>query len=238
MKKLFFIFLLLSFPNICQAAITYVDSGLNRDGSVSSLAVNAASQVTGNQGALCIAIDYAGPNVTVSSVTDASGSTWTFRAGVTNAGEVRIELWTTSNFLGNATNVTTNLSGTADSITTSVAAFSGVANIGNTNTATGNSTTPSVSVTTQDANNFVVGCHGYRDSTGVTWSANTGTIRQEYGATGPSAAGLALITNTSVSPASTTTSATLGSSKQWGSAIAELRSASADVRRRRTVILP
>jgi len=103
-----------------------------------------------------------------------------------------------------------------------VTAYSGVVAQGTTASNSGTSTTPTISLTTQDANNFVVAFFEGTWSSSVTISANTGNLRtkNQGGGTGNNNA---LVDNTAASPSSVTDSVTTNLSRAWNAFAVELR---------------
>lgn len=210
------------------AAIAFVDgaSAGEAGGDVTSHGLSAASQVTGNSCVVKISIDRANsPSTTISSVSDTASSVWTTGPTVTNAGNTTMALYHAINMLGNAPTVTVSYSA-ATFATVAMECYSGVVLIGTSATATGNSTAPSVSVTTQDANNWVTSGLSFRTSVGTSWSAATGTLRRSYDGANSSSAAFGSVDNSSAGAGSVTTSATLGGTEQWAAVGLELRSTS------------
>lgn len=118
---------------------------------------------------------------TVSGVADTGGSTYSLQAGpVQAAGSNQVtETWATAAGAAHAsTSIVASIAGTTASVFLSadIGEYSGVVTFGNTNTATATGTTASVSVTSQNAANWIVG-GAYNDSCGATFTAVSGTIR-------------------------------------------------------------
>lgn len=91
------------------------------------------------------------------------------------------------------------------------------------NSATANNT-PTVAATTQDNNNIIATFMDYCNATGVTISANTGTLQQSWNSTA-TICGAGLVTNTAASlHTSVTTSASLSAGSTWAVNGLELRS--------------
>lgn len=217
---------ILCLPALALAAIAFVDGADvgGASGDVTSHNISAASQVTGNSCVVKISIDRVNsPSSTISSVSDSAGSTWTVGPEATNASNSTMALYKALNMLGNAATVTVSFSGLTWA-TVAMECYSGVAAFGNTNTATGSSTTPSVAVTTQDSNNWVTAGMSFRTSVGTSWSAATGTLRRSYDGSNSSSAAVASVDNSSAGAGSVTTSATLGGGEAWAAATIELRS--------------
>jgi hypothetical protein len=101
--------------------------------------------------------------------------------------------------------------------------YTGVAAIGTNDTASGTSTAPSIALTTQDPDNFVVSGFAFIGS--QTWTADTGNLRDNYdGSEIGGQQATAVVDNTAASASSVTTSATLSGSDSWAAIAIELRS--------------
>jgi hypothetical protein len=122
------------------------------------------------------------------------------------------------------TTVTPTLNGTSV-YALSVEEYSGAAALGAWASATGTSTTPSISITTTDSNNWIVAATSNLGSTGIP-TAVTGNLRDanRTGATATDAA-IGACDNTIASPGSVTCSDTI-TSGAWAAAAIELRSVS------------
>lgn len=210
------------------AVIAFVDGNATGQASsdVTSHGLSAASQVTGNSCVVKVSIDRTNsPTPTITGVSDTASSTWTTGPTVTNSGNTTMALYYAINMLGNAPTVTVSYSA-ATWATVAMECYSGVALIGTSATSTGNSTAPSVSVTTQDANNWVTSGLSFRTSVGTSWTAATGTLRRSYDGANSSSAAFGSVDNSSAGAGSVTTSATLGGTEQWAAVGLELRSTS------------
>jgi len=216
--------LLLALP--ARAAITFVNQGSNNlSTSATSMTVTIPATVAGNDlvAVVSIGIDIA-PNTTVSSVT-ATGATFASRVVLSN-GVARVEIWSARGISAGITTVTINFVA-ATNATAAVAEYSGVAALGTTATNSGATANPTVSLTTQDANNFVVGGFSASAAGIAAFTALTGTLR----AAPVTAAGDvtdvagALTDNTSATPASVTNAVTQAANT-WAAAALELRSTS------------
>jgi hypothetical protein len=109
--------------------------------------------------------------------------------------------------------------------TTIVDEYAGVASVGQFNSATGTSTTPSVAITTQDANNLIIMGSASLGSNGVP-TAGTGNLRQSIG-TDTTATGVAGADcdNTAASAQTLVTCSDTITSGPWVAVAIELRSA-------------
>ena len=218
-------------------AITWVSGDIASATATSTVATFLTTNAIGDTGVACIALDQAGGARTVTGVSD--NNAWTFGATVTN-GNIRKEVWYRLSATEIDVNVEATFSASTDNSAMAVEFYRSVAAIGTNNTATGSSTTASVSLTTQDANNFVVGCLGFRSGTGAAWSAATGNLRNITDPLQSSATFMAAVDNTAASASSVTTSANIASSQAWAAVALELRStvATPSVRQRSVMILP
>ena len=143
-----------------------------------------------------------------------------------NPANARTEIWSAKVASGASTTVTVNLAAGSE-VVCAVAQYSGVGALGLTNTNSGTGTAPTVSVTTQDNNNWVVAGFAHEGATG-TLSAQTGTLRQVKVTSGSSVKG-ALTDNTSATPASVTNAVTATQTgTNWAAAALELRTKSTD----------
>ena len=122
---------------------------------------------------------------------------------------------------GGATTITVTFASSTRN-TVVVVEYSGALEVGKTNTATGSSTAPSVAITTQDNNNVV--CAGMTTEGTSTWALSVGTaLRNSQVGGGATTPGGGVIDNTSATPASTTETATLGTTGAWVAHAVELR---------------
>lgn len=169
----------------------------------------------------------AGVGVAISKVSDnidTTGATYSKVAGP-STNTVEGEIWS-SGVGGVQAGVTTITVTFASSTRNAVGCgeYSGVHAFGNVNnSATGSSASPGASVTTQDANNFVV-CGMSREGTS-TWSTRSGagTLRKSLAGAGSTTPGIGISDNTSASPGSVTAGATISSSGAWCACAIELR---------------
>ncbi len=192
---------------------------------------NAASglvlrgSVAGNTAVVVVAIRTA--TSTVSSVTDDASptpSTYSSLAGKNGTNE-RIEIWSTAaggvqSGIVNGTTITLSAS---SKFVACVFDYSGVVALGVTNTSTSTAANPSLSLTTQDSNNWCAG--GFSGQGTGAFTASTGTLRASAvtaGGAGASNVGGALVDNTVVSPGTCTTSVT-NTDTDWALASLELR---------------
>jgi len=158
---------------------------------------------------------------TVSSVVDSGGATYSKLAGPIDDGTNVVEIWGTT-VTGSVSSSSVTVTWTAGTGRKGVVVeeYSGVVAIGNVATNSGTGTNPTISVTTQDVNNYVVaGLNGDYDA---SITASVGTVRQTINAgTNLSAV---LMDNTAASPGSVTCTGTQAVSAPWVAAGVELRS--------------
>lgn len=159
---------------------------------------------------------------TVASVVDSGGSTYSKLAGAIDDGGQSVEIWgTTATGTTSSTTVTVTWnSGASGRKGALVEEYSGVVAIGTNATNSGTGTNPTVTRSTQDANNYIVaGLSGTYDA---SITASVGTVRQTVNAgTNLSAV---LMDNTVASAGSLTCTGTQGVSAAWVAAAIELRS--------------
>ncbi len=164
----------------------------------------------------------------ISSITD-NGSVWALRAFVSNGTAVRSEIWSTGAGGSVAsTSFTINISGGTPA-SCALEEYAGVLNLGATATNQATSGTMSVSLTTQDANNYIVAGLGANSYYG--YSISGGAIRQTGGLTtnpGNNYVELVLCDNTATTATSVSCSSVSGSAP-WAIPALELRAAGGSV---------
>jgi hypothetical protein len=217
-------FLLLAHP--LSAAITFVSASstacINSEAATSSLTCTLTASTSGSHTVL-VMIAIRTNTSTVSSVTDSGGSSYSQCSGCALNNNAREEIWTTAvNSSIASTTVTVNLSA-GSKFVMSVEEYSGAAALGKTATASLSSANPSISLTTQDNNNFVtVGFAGQGVS---TFTASTGNLRANSVTSGGSSSanvGGAACDNTAASPSSVTCTVT-NADVNWACVALELR---------------
>ncbi len=168
---------------------------------------------------------------TVAWVTDTGGSIYALIPGCAQNNTVRIECWATAPNASIASGtVTVNLAAKSN-FTMTVAEYSGVQSFGNVKAATASAANPSISVTTQDANNFCAA--GFAGQGVGAFAALTGNLRTS-GVTAGNApptskeVGGALVDNIVAAPGACTTSVT-NADTTWALAAVELRTGPAGV---------
>jgi len=235
MIQTFITILCLFFATPVFGAISY-DTG-DEENDSAPLYIEAFLSSVAN--ATCVAVvnlTQGGGALTVLEITDESSSTWTFAAGVTTgAPATRVEIWYRLRMVADGDNVFLTPSAQIGSSALDVQCYLGVDSIGISDTATGSGTAPSISLTTQDANNFVVSGFGFAATEAAAFTADVGNLRHNYDGNGAGNAGIGVVDNTAASASSVTTSATLSSSQVWGAVALELRSTSTPATGRRRV---
>jgi hypothetical protein len=163
---------------------------------------------------------------TVSTITDSKSNTYAFRQAINNGAVTRVELW--SSKLTTAVAITDTFTVTLAVSTTSkmvicTGCYSGVAARGATGTNTNSTANPTISLTTQDNNNFVVAGFAAQ-GTGLPGSL-TGAFEGSAGTTGGAAAtnvSGAMTDNTATTPTSVTNAVNLVA-ESWAAVVLELR---------------
>jgi hypothetical protein len=194
-------------PNPTSLSITYSSSNGNTIVAVCALGVTSSS---------------------IGSITD-GGSTWALRAFAVNGTAVRSEIWsTTAGASVASTSFAINILGGSPA-SCALEEYAGVLGLGATATNAATSGTMSVSLTTQDANNFVVAGLGANSYYG--FSATSGGIQQTGGLTsnqGNNYVEMDLFDNTAPTATSVTCSSVSGPAT-WAIPALELRSVSGAV---------
>ncbi len=194
---------------VCSGGLNMIVAAGNSSASASSLVITIAT--TGGHTAVVTSM---ADNLTITSITDSGGSTYAQRASIAN-GFTRSEIWSTGAGAAVAsTSITVNYSA-AGIVRASAADYSGVQGLGTTGTNTGTSTTPTISLTTQDANNAVAA--GFASALFVQ-TQNTGSLRDAQ------LDREALVDNCAASPSSVTDAVSISSSQAWAATALELRS--------------
>ena len=212
---------------------TVVSSTISRVGGaagntgLSSAPTSLPISYTSSNGNTVVAVCALGSTASsIASITD-SGSTWTFQAGVNNGSSVRSEIWsTTAGGSMASTSFTININGGTPA-SCALEEYAGVLSLGATALNQATSGTISVSLTTQNANNYVVA--GLGANSYYTYYPSNGTIRQAGGLTGNPGndyVEMFLCDNTASSASPVVCSAAAGPTP-WAAAALELRSSGA-----------
>jgi hypothetical protein len=168
----------------------------------------------------CVAILT--PSVTVLSITDTTNPA-TFQGAINNGSNVRIELWTTTiTTTTSARTFVVALSGVSLA-SAAYEEYAGVTGFGNLGAgATGTSRYPEADVMTQDTSSWSVGGLAVATSSGDTFSADLGTIRQSL-IPALTTAAIGLIDNTTVPVAVLRNAVLCSASRAWAAIAIELR---------------
>src|SRR5437016_14261235 len=193
-------------PNVGAASPWYLQVDVNTPGNSTVL----------------VAVAVKNTAVTPSSVTDSGGSLYVLLADqLVNINYARVQLWSTvAAGAKNSTWVKVNTCCTGTDMVAAVASYSGVVSLGTVvKTWANNSTTAPISVTTQDANNWVVAAMATAGSSAL--GGSTGNLRQSALDPAPATIGGALMDNTSASPAAVSNTLTTGSAQSTAIAAVE-----------------
>jgi len=227
MKKLFLLLVLLLSPSVASATIAVIAGTPNASSGNAQIFTQApAATIPAGSDIVVVQAIRTVAN-TVSTVVDAPGNTYVFQNAINNGTVARVEVWVAHNTafqLTSTQNVTVTLNIGASNGATAIAGYSGVAAIGINGTNTGSSTTPTISLTTQDSNNFVLA--GFAAQGTATFSANVGILEASAvtsGGSGSSNVGGALNDNTAGSPSSVVNTVTLSATNAWAAVGVELR---------------
>ncbi len=173
---------------------------------------------------------------TVTSVTDDAANTYAQRAAINNGTSARVEIWSAQGTASVTATITVNLSASSK-VVCAFAEYSGVAALGTTATSTGSTADPTISLTTQDNNNWVVGGFAHNANTNAT--AKTANLRATNSTAGGAAGtnvGGALTDQTAATPSSVTNDVTWAAAA-WAAAALELRSTTGAAPKKRLPLL-
>lgn len=166
------------------AAISFTAVGPSGVGTAQTTSFQSglATVTAGNAIVIGISVDVS--TIAMVTVTTTAGDTATFQGAITS-GNVREELWTVASAIGGSCRITATFVGTATDISIISGTYSGVVAFGNVSTASG-ATVSSLTqtLTTQDANNFIVGMFGSDGTSAWNSTFNTGTFRQRLSQSG------------------------------------------------------
>ena len=194
-------------------AIAFVTAANNNGAAVDNLSATI-SPANGNTLVVVVALN--GTAQTVSTVQDNNNSTTFASANAVNNTN-RVEVWSARNVTGSPTSVKVTLSASNLDWAMSVGEYSGVAVVGQNGTNSGNSADPTISLTTVDANNWVVA--GFCTTTPAATS-KTGNLRDATAS--PAVVADALNDNTVAAPSSVTNAITHALAV-WAAVALELR---------------
>jgi hypothetical protein len=167
------------------------------------------------------------------SVSDTCANTWTHQpaASFTQGSVVQIDAWTVSSAIAGTCAITVTRSAGTTKFVWIAASYTGVSSIGAFNAAgNGTSSSSSIALTTQDANNFVVA--GFATGSSATvYSASVGNLRGQQASTASgSSDSIVLNDNTSASVASVTNTVSLSNTVSAAKGAIELRTSGASCR--------
>lgn len=185
-----------------------------------SLSISYASK-TGNTVAITCALGSASGSI--KTITDTGGSVWSRRVSATETG-VDSEIWTTLAGGSKASSTFTVTPANPTPMSCALEEYSGVMALGSTATNSGNSGSATVTIMTQDADNFVIAAISVGSYNGQ--SVTTGSIRQNGGLTGNNTGNLVgnTLTDNSAATASKVTCANGFGHEPWAVAAVEFRS--------------
>lgn len=157
------------------------------------------------------------------SMVDSGGNTYTQKANKALSNASQTFLWSSFNVGSSATSVTVTVSGLYIATEVVVATYTGVQQLGTTTQSTATSTTPQVTLLTQDANNFVVANLTQETvSLSESFSANTGNLRQQQASTDTFSIA-AINDNTAATATNVVNKVTSTRNAQWNCLALELR---------------
>ncbi len=216
--------LLLGWTASATAAVTYRSSAsVAPAASFTSQTVTVS--LTAGDTAVVVISGYSTGTLAVSTITDTASNAYSPQKTITN-GAAAVFIWSTAagavKTTGSVTVTVTVSTATIGFI--GVTDYAGVAALGATATNTGATANPTISLTTQEANNWVVAGFSAVPTSSLAMTAGTGTLRLAgVGACCGVFLSGALVDNTAATPSSVTDSVTLGAFT-WAAAALELRS--------------
>jgi hypothetical protein len=199
-------------------------SGLNT--AVNAFIISGLSGATTAGSCWVAQVTTKDTTLTVTGFTDDStGGPMTFSqvgSYVTPTG-VRVSLWATAanGGIAGASFIRANISAASRDAVLVATEWLGVPSIGINGSANNTTANPSIALTTQDANNFIVSAFGSIGATVPT--ALTGTLDKTQASDGATPIVGAIVSNTAATASSVTTAETLAATT-WGALAVELRS--------------
>jgi hypothetical protein len=222
---LVFLAILLSAATPSWAQIAAVQGGNGQSATGTTCTITFPSGF-GSGHTVVLFIGIRTTTVSVSSVSDTT-NTWTFKKTVTNSDSTaKGEIWSSLNVSPNGAQPAATLSASTKSACVGEE-YSGVQALGITGSNTGTSTTPTISLTTQDNNNWVSA--GFVEKGVTLMSPSVGNGRQAIATSGGAASSNVTsfqMDNTAASPSSVTNTASDADGFPWAAAALELRSTS------------
>jgi hypothetical protein len=199
-----------------KAAVAYVGGATNTVSTGTSVTATYTS-TTGN----CVVVHVMGNPGSTITATASGGATITSRVTADNGTKKFALLSTAHNGADGSTSFTATQTGSNSRMYIIVEEYSGAAELGTTaSNNAGSGTDPTIVLTTQDANNFVVAGLYKRNSNNLT--AVTGNVRHER--SDGSSDAIAGFDNTAASATAVTNTGTSAGSVAWMSVALELRS--------------
>ena len=212
-----------TFSTPAAAPIARVGGAHSNTGNASAATSLSIPYSSGNGNTVVAVCALGNVSSTISSITD-SGSTWSLRAAVNNGTAVRSEIWsTTAGGSVASSSFTVNVSG-GSPLSCALEEYSGVLSIGATNTNEATSGAASVSLTTQDSNDYIVAGFGANSYNGYT--VTSGALAQFAGVTSNSGGDYVEMTmcDMAVPAATTVACAAAAGSSPWAAPALALRS--------------
>lgn len=179
--------------------------------------------------AVVVTVEIKTTTASVSSITDTIGNTYAVgqSLAINNGTSCRVEEWWANSIGANASNViTVNLAGGPVKFVVSAESYSGALSFGNTNTTTGSSTAPAITLTTQDTNNWIAtgaSAIGLPTLTATTPNVVRQTAVTSGGGSSTNVRGGEGDAGAFASAGSNTVTFTLGATGAWATAGLELR---------------
>lgn len=203
-------------------AITIVNTGLGTTPDQNNIVLSIGTVFTLGS---CV-VAFVSLQDTTKSITgftdDTDGGAMTFSlVAALNVTGVRIEAWSTTVSGGHANGsfLRANMSGVSEAAGTMIE-FTGAASIGAHVSANNTTADPTISLTTQDVNNYVAA--GFAMVGGTLPTSKTGTLQRKTADSGASPVANALVSNTAASASSVTDAITLAAAT-WAAIAIELR---------------
>jgi hypothetical protein len=228
MKRFLFVVIgaisLLCAPRAAHAAIAFGTSQICPQSTTGTLTCTASLTVANNDVITLFA--STGDNTHTFSVSDSCGQSWVHQTSASGAQgtTVQVDSWTVGAAIAGTCSITvTRSSGGSIRFAWIAANYTGVSAIGN-GTFHGNASSGSCSISeiTQDPNNYVVA--GMANAVlNETYTATSGTVRNNVSTTGSGSNSIGLLDNNAGSPSSVTNAANLGTSTPCAAGAIELR---------------
>lgn len=201
-------------------ALAFVNAAhTQRTTNGTTIVVTTSAIAAGNF--LIVGVGLPNNTSTVTNVTDNVANNYQFYKRIVNGTTDAIELWICPAAVASATSVTVTMSASQRG-TAVVGQYSGhLDDNGKAATATAATSPMTISITTADNNNFVLAVFTIKNASTLT--ILTGNLRDSIVGTTTNPA-IALVDNTSATPAAVTCAVTLGTAAAWSGAAFELKS--------------